>query len=89
MNQPYSRHCRQYKFIDIIGRADLYAQGNNIDQFQSATYQHTATTWDGQRLTAHFADWHTGPSVYRTPKELVAAGLRDWRERVRETAARS
>lgn len=56
-----------------------------VDRFQSAMYRHVATTLEADgRLVAHFGDGGTGPSIYGSVDEMLAAGERDWRERMRE-----
>lgn len=56
-----------------------------VDHFQSATYRHTETRlYSDGSLMALFADGAEVPSVYLTVEDMIAAGQRDYLERVRE-----
>ena len=60
-----------------------------IDYYQSETYRLVAYTVDDTgRVTAHFADGQTKPSLYVTETDLLKAHTRgDWRERVALTSS--
>jgi len=55
----------------------------HVDHSQSAHYRHVATRVEADgSLVAVFADGSEGPSAYPNVAAMLAAGERDWRERM-------
>lgn len=59
------------------------------DRTQSDRYRFDHYRLDDQTLIAIFGDGYEKPSVYPTLADLLVAGERDYRERVREVSKRS
>lgn len=55
-----------------------------IDHFQAASCTHVATELRGTQLVAIFSDGSESISVYPSVGAMLAAGERDFRERMRE-----